>query len=341
MTSTTPFPSFSSADHPQLRFSAYLNKLLDEAVNASSRIDGIAGFLLSPAVFLVRFGHAYEFPAERVPQPEAVPAAPWNAWRYHEDLRLATDNNIRDFRTKFLAGLDAPTLKLFEDVVGGNRTRTLEWMVARMTARFGTVSSTQLESFEKLLLEPFIVGESMLAFISQHRDVHLTCAAQQQPLSEAIKVRYLTNSLKPSCRFGTFLEAYNLRHPTIAEQTFDNLNTELTAYESTMDKEATARSLGYAGSAIDIDAAIAAAIEKALSPATMALLAAATIKPSSSTERTSQAPKYYCWTHGPNNTHNGDQCQRQATGHVASATARDEKGGNSTVFKSWHKRKEA
>jgi hypothetical protein len=155
MSSTINFPSLSSSDTPHLKFHQYLDDLVDAAVTATHRPDGLAGYLLTPAAFLIRFGHPYVFPAEPAAEPESVPAAPWQTWRYHEDIRIQTTIDLNTFREKFLAGLDRPILQLFKETVGGNRSRTLEWMITRMQQQFGTASSRQLEAHERSLTQPY------------------------------------------------------------------------------------------------------------------------------------------------------------------------------------------
>jgi hypothetical protein len=43
---------------------------------------------------------------------------------------------------------------------------------------------------------------------------------------------------------------------------------------------------------------------------------------------TRSARVHYCWTHGHKCNHTGHQCENPAAGHVATATARDTKGGS-------------
>jgi hypothetical protein len=200
---TADFPSFSSADNPQMRFRQYLNRLLEQAANHSSRVDGLTGYLLPPAEFLTKFGHAYQFPAERQDEPVPSPAraSVWQAWKHHEEERKQVRIELQAFRLKFIAGLDEPTLQLFEDADGGNLSRTLEWMVSRMREEYGTVTAAQLETFEQQLNTPFIIGDSMQAYITRHRHVHQTYVGLAQPMQETLKVRHLLNGLRPSGRF--------------------------------------------------------------------------------------------------------------------------------------------
>jgi hypothetical protein len=39
---------------------------------------------------------------------------------------------------------------------------------------------------------------------------------------------------------------------------------------------------------------------------------------------------HYCWTHGPNVSHNSPECTRQAVGHMCQATLANQMGGNAT-----------
>jgi hypothetical protein len=242
--------------------------------------------------------YPYVFPAEPAAELDSVPAAPWQTWRYHEDIRIQTtiDLNI-----------------------------SLEWMITRLQQQFGTVSSKQLEAYERSLTQPKIVGEPLLPFLTRHSDVHLTCEGHGQPMSEANKVRTLLNSLVPSGRFGSFIESYNLRYRTMAQQNFDNAREELIDYESTLDVSATSKSLGFAAPAVDIQVLIAAAVKEAF-------LAEKTAKSTATRKASPQQPNFYCWTQGLNYTHDSDKCRKQANGHSITVTINDKQGGSTNVL---------
>jgi hypothetical protein len=323
MSNIAAFPSFSSLDNPQLRFPQYLNSLIDHAANRCTyRVDGLAGYLLPPATFLAKFGHAYVFPAAREVEPPSIPAANWTTWKHHDDTYVKTANDLQDFRNQFLAGLDLPTLLLFEEVGGGNRNRTLEWMVSRMQIQYGTISAAQFESYDELLAKPYIIGDSMQALIAQHNVVHLAYASNAQPLPEVLKVRYLLNCLRPSGRFTSFMDGYYQRYPTVAQQTFLNASTDLSAFERNMDQRATSQSMGLAASTVTINALVATAVKEAL--------LAAGVQPI--TKAATPQPKFYCWTHGQNATHNSDACRQRAEGHISTATNHARQGGSNTVW---------
>jgi hypothetical protein len=44
----------------------------------------------------------------------------------------------------------------------------------------------------------------------------------------------------------------------------------------------------------------------------------------------------YCWSHGPNGSHNSSQCTSAHAKHIADATFANKKGGKTTVWEKGH-----
>lgn len=52
------------------------------------------------------------------------------------------------------------------------------------------------------------------------------------------------------------------------------------------------------------------------------------VTPAPGTRNPARPKTHYCWTHGPNVSHNSPECTRQATGHLCQATMANQMGGN-------------
>lgn len=166
-------------------------------------------------------------------------------------------------------------------------------------------TATDLEGLRNTLNDIFIYenSKSLQKYLSMHRHAHQILAANHAVISEEDKINMLKTCLKGSSVASHF---------SFGIATFDMSNNTPGAPNRTF-------------------AALAAIMEIANDQIQFSMKAAYSVAPTSAAAmlpplpKKSKQPTKWCWTHGEGK-HNSNQCERQAEGHMATATKANQMG---------------
>lgn len=296
------------------------------SVNSWLGVRNLLGFVLPEVEYTHIRGEPF------VPQPHPGPkpgpaSQAWGGWKYSSELYEREQGELRKATETLLSVLDTDTTNLFIDPAYphlGAATRSLQWMLLTMEANYGALASIDVDAMRAHLDKPYVAGHNFVHFLTSHREAHIASAGAQAPLSEYDKVSKLKEALKPCGFFTTSLELFSQSYPRVADQTFERLASIVTNTYNSRDHMATTRSVGFAGAAIATSMSTDAL--KALIQTTIrSEMQQAKLMTTATRPDTKQ--HMYCWTHGPNLSHNGTECKWPAEGHIATATLGDQKGG--------------
>ena len=160
---------------------------------------------------------------------------------------------------------------------------------------------------------------------------HNTALANNAPFSERDKVAKLRSSILPSGLYHLAIDAWAREFPTIALQTFQNLQDAIQIADNNRDRLATAMTHGYGVAAavravptpVPItDSSLLLAQFAAMAARIEAWEAKSALPPQSKKESQNK----YCHTHGLC-AHTSKDCRTPGPNHNAKATARNTMGG--------------
>lgn len=179
-------------------------------------------------------------------------------------------------------------------------------------------------------------GSPMPTWISKRTQKIRTAADNGMAISTHDQKIFIRTALAHTHGFGAFMDTYHQTTPEV-EQTMAHLHAQLTRHfkyqESVKSKTKLIRG---AANAVDDDEddeiGHGAAEEKDLRAEVKRLQQEVAKLRKADKARAPATPtntsQCYCWTHGPNPSHNSDACTWKQPGHVNEATAADKKGGS-------------
>lgn len=165
--------------------------------------------------------------------------------------------------------------------------------------------------------------ESIRLAACEHRSYYSLRMKANQPTAEHDKFNQFLELLS-NVDFGLFKQLFKRSHPTLAEQTFELLVSEAITEAETM--PSTPNFTANSATLRSYDDYIANAVRAA---------AAAGFVPHAinAGPATGQGTvMHYCWSHGPNTSHNSQDCRHRHDRHKATATAADKQGGRTVVW---------
>lgn len=314
-------------------------KIREGCIAASSGLWGLLGFLLSAIAYLALTGAPFAplvdpgpNSIDNVPAPTAAQLGGFAVWRFNFDLFTQQQQALKAFRTVFINSLDDTTRESMEQPGIGLENRTLEWMYAEACRLHGTLTTTDLAENEMLLDVPYVPPQPLRVFIRVQLQAHFIAATNNQPVSEAAKVRRFKAALATCGLFKTCVELFEHDLPEAAQQTFILLATRAQQYDDNRARNATAdNTLSAAAvsnaktiSSVQQGASSLCMCDCATCAANSAAAAVGGHKAGRTPVTAPIAP--YCWTHGPCG-HNGSDCEHPKEGHVKAATLRNPQGG--------------
>jgi len=208
----------------------------------------------------------------------------------------------------------------------GTSRRSLSQVFQILNTKFADFPATKLKQNTESLKIPFTGSlEHMDDFIAKQKVAHQTQVRYGGgAFPENFKVENFLDCFKDIHEFAGTADAYLRAHPTPATQTFDNVSALFQIFADTHKFQATTRSEGYAsfteGSADFIEKVAQAVATKMFSGKKLATKKSAAAPPG-------KVFPYYCWTHGPSNTHCSADCRNPAQGHQSAATNGNYLGG--------------
>lgn len=184
-------------------------------------------------------------------------------------------------------------------------------------------------------------GATMDRWICNRQQKIRTAADNGMPISTHDQKILIRTALAHTHGFNTFMDTYHQTTPE-AEQTMTHLHTQLCRHFKHQESVKRAKGIRGAANAVDDieeddeEIGHGAAEEKDLRAEVKRLQQeVAKLKKAEKGKAPTTSSDCYCWTHGPNATHNSAACRWKQPGHVDDATAADKRGG-STV--KWSKR---
>eukprot|EP01034_Spumella_vulgaris_P024131 gene24131-30441_t len=261
-------------------------------------------------------------------------------------MRQTTD--LKLFRKTFLDSLDLNTENHFKDDDYQLDNANLAEVVAFMDETYGTVMGNAVDQNKKEMSNPFLNDGSIeiSTFIANQEVAHKFAEKNFDPIGQYTKYATLRDSVTSCGVFRDCLRDFVAANRVPEKQTFEKLKKELLDFAASTDLLSTTGKSHYANSAVlsEIEelkqvvkqqqAAITALTLSAAAVTQQKQAAAEINKPvkgkktTNTEQKKGRKQKCYCHSHGPNDSHNGDDCNDPIEpGHEPSATYENMMGG--------------
>jgi hypothetical protein len=203
-------------------------------------------------------------------------------------------------------------------------------MYAALNEQFGTLEATTLETLEADI--PIVCGTTVTCakkVINQLRHLFTTATTGGQPCPQMIKVRMLLRIISPNPEFGIYVILYNNAYKTMETRLFETLATDMLAAAEII---SLTKPSSTANAAI-VEPTLTELVANAVTTAFAAhKTAPKTLNRKRGNPRKQPHLMPYCWSHGPNTSHDSSQCTSAHSKHIATATFANKQGGKATVW---------
>jgi hypothetical protein len=240
---------------------------------------------------------------------------------------------------------------------GGMRNRTPNFIWYYLENKFGTIKKANILALKNELEIFWDTKEPIETFLQglQVTLGHLDYA--KQSLSQYDSIEAIKKTL-PAAQFENCFINFELKYDTLEKKTVKRFCDAIVKFEKASSSTWTSATLRLNTAAAVINMS-AVEFEKRLNEEVEERLArrdgdiemrvAAAIKadrkiqkrhssPQSATTNVDEFP-FYCWTHGPSMTHNGDKCRDKADDHKDEATSKKKMGGRVEPWSSYKGKK--
>ena len=321
---------------PRESYGIFFDSLCDVAATftASDPEFGLLGAVLSPAQYeIISPGRPFTELANPGP-PRPLADSPRRRLREVRIKRFEIQqHDMRQLKKMMLFKIHSTYINLMSEPVIRMAHRSIQWIVQEfLFQRYGRLTPLEMEEVHKRLDDFYYPDTQTLPeHFSMHVQAHNTALANDTPFSERDKVAKLRGSLIHCGLYSAAIDAWARQYPTIAVQTFQNLQDAIQIADNNRDRLATAATNGYGV------AAAARSISVSLPPSDNALLLeqfaamAARIDAWETKTNPPVQPKKdsqdkYCYTHGLC-AHSSKECRTPGPTHNVQATARNPMGG--------------
>ena len=265
-------------------------------------------------------------------------------WEYHAKKKTAETVDILAMKTAVEEALDEVSKRRMSDPKYGMAKLTIADIMEWMEKRFGKPTAQTLKDNLELMNTIRVENgtSSMDKYLSTfHEEPYKVAKQNGNDIAKSTRIMSLMDGIAQCGVYSGAVDQYLFAYPTPETQEFDKLAELLRA----QDARATRKTSGGSGMVNQVTEnapplslqSINEKLDSFMSAFT-ALTAAAALQqqqvPQSQHQQT-RAPRpdtrpdtHYCWTHGPNASHNGDApCKFPRPGHQPTATAANKMGG--------------
>ena len=308
---------------------------LAASMTASNPEFGLLGAVLSIAQYeIISPGNPFVLLANPGPLIPLDPIAANRRQREVDIKMFATQQlDMRDLKKAGLIAIDNQYITLMSQPIIRMANRTVQWIVQDfLFERYGRLTPLEMEDINKSLDDfYFPETQSLPEHFGKHVQAHNTALANNAPFSERDKVAKLRDSLLSCDLYPLAIDAWAREFPSIALQTFQNLQDAIQVADNNRDRLSTAMTHGYgvaaAVRAVPTPAPITdASLLLAQFAAMAARIEAWEAKTALPPQTKKEAQNNYCHTHG-RCAHTSKDCRTPGPNHNAKATARNTMGG--------------
>lgn len=235
-----------------------------------------------------------------------------------------------DLKSKLLFPISPDIITRMSQPILKMTGRDIPWICNFLFANFGLLTPREMEELTKSL-DVYFLPEAMTlsAHCAKHIAAHNLALTNNEPFREHQKVTLFKRSLLPCNLYTTALEAWAREFPTIAQQTFENLQNAMQRADDYRETHSTVANLGYGTAAAALQSSSAVPVVDADYIAQLVAAAVtAQLKPTAPAPAAPTRPKVrlYCFTHGLC-AHTSQQCTKPSDNHQTRATAKNTMGG--------------
>jgi hypothetical protein len=262
--------------------------------------------------------------------------------KQHADLYAAQSNAKAELRALIQDTVPSDYFLQLR-TVQGLATVTTAQLFAAVTDRFSQASPEMLAKVQRPLWQKFAVGDKLSSHLSMHVIAHKASDRLGCEIPDHDKVRHFLASLQGTGVWDKYIDEFGARYTSVKTRTWKKVMKRFPEYDVRRLNHTTSRDAGFAGAA-QLEQLMAKNVQlQAQIDDLKAAVNAATAKPAVTTDqsrgrdggggggRNRQAAagnQYYCWSHGPNPTHDSADCRaHRLPAHDKKATLRDQRGG--------------
>lgn len=288
-------------------------------------------------------GPAVPIPLLEEDYPEEEPpanAAPsehtrWNRLAEKHDVKYSAQQEFRtEFRRAFLDSID-PIMFAAIDTDNGLSTYSIAELYEQVCIQAGTINRGTRRRMKEEFSKPYDSTADFSAHIMQLQLKFNTAEKFGFGPTDYEKNDYLIESIEKDATWSEYIKMYDQEFQHFNLATWAETVTQFLRYDAIRVATVTTATLGFAASAREVQ--LTADLERALATIqqhnTAAAVQSAAVPNAAGSGGPATKPKpYYCWTHGPNRTHDSNACNNKATGHQNTATLANKMSGKEKLW---------
>lgn len=237
--------------------------------------------------------------------------------KYREKLK-----NLALLKEILINSLKPSIRDSISDPIYGTLQITCFDILKNLDQEFLLLSPTHFKQANQSLLIPFKLGDDMREFLNKRKLHYQLCEHADQDIGEEFKITSLEEVLRPCGLFTRPIERFNELYDTLdsnsrtfdalailIQRAADNLPNNQNIFAASIYPESKS-----SAETSNPNTGIAAAVKTGKGKAV-------------SNKDSISKDLNYCWSHGPNTSHNSKQCKTRHPNHVESATAKNMQGG--------------
>jgi hypothetical protein len=244
----------------------------------------------------------------------------WNIYQEDRNNFEKQENAISLAIGTIFENLGPTALALLIDPATTRYTKSLSVILANLDAQYQQITRQELQAARATLQTRFNPASDFKTHVTTHRQTHATYVAAAQPLSQNDKINFLVESMEHDNEARAAIRHYFNTYPSLANQTFEDLVTAIGANLANRSGPTTSDFVNMAASS-RTTADLTQQVEALTRQVNQLQRALAEGRPTASTKK-------YCWTHGPNGSHESKDCRYPNRGkHQNEATMENRMGG--------------
>jgi hypothetical protein len=240
------------------------------------------------------------------------------------------NNTIKELRAQLLAAVPRELIEeLANDDSDFNNVTPLAIMTL-LIKNHGKITPNMLKANLAKLEEPWNPTDNINVLWKQVKDCQEFAVKGKEPIADSTVVRIITDNF---LIFDTFRFAMDIWLTKTEEEqaSYEELKKHFTDAYKVHAKKSTSKTSGYAGGTTET------VTPEPTPKKTRKVAFIAKTPPAKETEKTDAdklvAALLYCWSHGYNYSHCGNNCTKKKEGHIDSATVTDMQGGRNTIWR--------
>jgi hypothetical protein len=259
----------------------------------------------------------------------------FQVWKYDKEEYTKAMEEDEALKNDMLSICPPEAIDALADPNGGTMHLSAEDVLNRFDATYGVITADTLEACRKNLPSSCDgTVQSVQDVINKNTnyyDMSMTATGQEPPDHEKI---YALKALLPA-EFALPIALHDNKHKNVKDRKFKKFAAAMILAAGTLAAAGHTAAANSATTVTTVAAAPTTVTHEFLANAIATAITAASksgIKTASKRKKKPASGKFYCWSHGINKSHAGQDCMTPHDNHDPTANLKNQRGGKTTVW---------